>query len=98
MINLRVQKTLAEVYRKKGLFSKSLVLNQQIIKSKRDIFQVNDHPEVLISMIDVANVLRNCGDYETSKSLFEECLVNCKVKLGLLHSITLECQLNYGNW
>ena len=78
---------LANVYDGQGLYSQALDLHQEALKWKRRRLGKED-PSVLVSMANVAGVLRSLGDFQQAGELYEETLEISRRALGSEHRHT----------
>jgi serine/threonine protein kinase/tetratricopeptide (TPR) repeat protein len=76
--------TMGLVYDNLGLYDKALPLLQEALKMRRSVYG-NEHPDVAVSLSNVANVLNERGDYAGSEVLYREVLAMRRKLLGNEH-------------
>ncbi|KAJ7476442.1 hypothetical protein FB451DRAFT_1366214 [Mycena latifolia] len=90
---LRIQGALASIYRGKGEFHRARLLGESVLEHCRTLLG-EDHPDVLMSMVNLAVTYGNLGQFKQAEELEKLVLEKRKTVLGEDHPNTLDTMAN----
>ncbi|MFM1873367.1 MAG: Serine/threonine-protein kinase PknB, partial [Planctomycetota bacterium] len=88
LVAAQLRQSLALRYRKLGLYAASAPLQRSALAARRSLLG-NDHEDTLLSIAEMASLLRSQGVFDESEALFREAVATYRNRFGDEHPATI---------